>query len=173
MSDQPHFDNIRAEKQELDTLIERGMTFTVPVRSILRYLGKTERSFIIRQPYLGTLDYLSREFIDMDFSEEKLQGNAMGESKRLIAHNARRCARVIAIAILNSKWRIKLLAPLLASYLLWRITPDKLFKLTLLINTISNVADFTNSIRFLSVTRTTSPALMEKKPEIAPVIQPG
>jgi len=157
------FDAIRAEKAELDTLIEQGMTFEVPKRSLLRFIGKSKRTFLISQPYLGTLDRLSAEFIQMSFSEDKLKADPIGESKRLMHQNARRCAKVVAIAILNSSWKIRLLSGLLARYLLWRITPQQLFNLTMIINRISNMADFTNSIRFLSISnRTTAPGLIEE-----------
>jgi hypothetical protein len=164
-TDKP-IDEIRAEKFEIDTLLERGLSFTIPKRSLFKRFGKPERTFIIQQPFLGTLDRLSEQFIQMDFSEEFLQQAGMPEAKRILAINTRRCATVVAIAVLNSQWKIKLLTPFLASYLLWRVTPHKLAQLALMITQISNLGDFINSIRLLSVnlTRTTAPARMEKPP---------
>lgn len=163
------FNAIRAERNELDILIDRGMYFTVPMRSLLKYFSKTkERTLIIRAPFVHTQDRLSREFIDMDFSEEALQANPLGESKRLVAKNALRFARIVAIAILNRRWKINLLGPLLAHYLADRITSAKLLQIVLIINQISNTGDFINSIRLTFASRTTIPALMEKKPESLP-----
>jgi len=167
----PDFDAIRAERDELNTLIERGVSFTVAKRSWLRRIGKPHREFVLKQPYLGTLDYLSREYIEMDFNEANFsEGQILSESKRLMARNATRCARIVALAILNDYWGIRLLSGLLSRYLLWHVTPQKLFQLTILINQISNVADFTNSIRFLSVSRTTAPPT---RIETAGAKQPG
>ncbi|GAB3973843.1 hypothetical protein GCM10028806_28560 [Spirosoma terrae] len=157
------FDEVLAEKQQIDTLLERGMDFTVDKKSLLRFFGKKQRVFKVYQPYLGTLDYLSQEYINMAFSEERLKADPVGESKRLIEHNAKRCGRVIAIAVLNSQWKIKLFAGLLANYFSWHLTPGKLFDLVMLINTLTNMGAFTNSIRFLSVDkRTTNPILIEE-----------
>lgn len=158
-------ENILAETSELNTLLERGMEFTVPKRSLLRWLGKPERTFEIKQPFLHTLDCLSAEFIAMDFSEAQLKLNPLGESKILAKKNAYLCAKVVAIAILNRRWKIRLLSPLLAYYLLDRLTPAKLFNLVVMINTISNLGDFTSSIRFLHASRTTTPALIETPEE--------
>lgn len=154
------------ERAELDILLSAGMSFSVPKRSLLRYIGKPERSFLIAPLFHGTLNYLSREFVDMNFSEEAIQENAFAEAKRLMAHNARRAARVVAIAVLNSGWKIRWLSGLYSWYFLWHTTPKMLLQLTLKIQEASNLGDFTNSIRYLSVVaRTatpTTPNLMEK-----------
>lgn len=164
MERDPNFDLAQAEAAELDGLIENGLKFTVPRRSIWRRIGKPERTFVIRQPYLGTLDRLSVEFLQMGFDEDMLKADTMNEARRLTAENANRCARIVAIAVLNSQWKIKWLTGLLARYFRWRITPQKLLNLTVIINQVSNVGDFINSIRFLSATpRTTAPSRIEKK----------
>ena len=161
----PEFDPLKAEAQELDLLIGQGMGLRIPKRSMLKYFSKKkERRFVIHQPFLGTLDYLSKEYIQMGFDEQALTADPMGESKRLVFRNARRCARIVAISILNNRLQIGLLLPFLSRYLLWHLTPDTLFQLTVQINRISNIADFTASIRFLSITkRTTEPALIERQ----------
>ncbi|MBN8820759.1 MULTISPECIES: hypothetical protein [unclassified Spirosoma] len=155
------FNAMLAEQAELNTLIERGVQFTVQKRSLLKWLGKPERTFELKQPFLFTLDQLSAEFVLMDFSEDRLKQNPLGESKVLAHINAKRCARIVAIAVLNRRWKIRFLGPLLAYYLADRLTPTKLFQLVILINQISNLGDFTNSIRFLHASRTTAPALIE------------
>ncbi len=146
------------ERNELDILLSSGMAFMVPKRSLLRFIGKPERSFLIAPLFLGTLDFLSREFVEMNFSEEAIQENAFGEAKRLLARNARRGGRVVAIAVLNSDWKIRYLSGLYAWYFRWHLTPQTLLRLTLKIQEASNLGDFTNSIRYLSVVaRTATP----------------
>jgi hypothetical protein len=159
----PPFDQLKAEKAELSTIIERGASFSVGCRSLLsRLIRKKERRFVIYQPYLGTLDYLSAEFIQMDFDQARLNGDGYNEAKRLASVNARRCARIIAIAILNRKLGIKYLTRPLASYLLWRVTPAKLYQLAMLISQMSNLVDFIGSIELMSIQkRTTDPTPIE------------
>ncbi|AUD00932.1 hypothetical protein [Spirosoma pollinicola] len=156
------FDERVAEKQELDVLIERGMRFSVPKRSLLRYIGKPDRSFLLQQPYLGTLDRLSAEFIHLDLSEERLAADWLSETKHLTRAHVTRCARIVAMAILNSQWRIRLCTGLLSRYLLWHLTPQTLLRLVLVINSLSNIGDFINSIRLMSAKeRTTMPVRIE------------
>ncbi|MDQ6482220.1 hypothetical protein [Dyadobacter sp. LHD-138] len=164
MLEDNNFNSYEAEKIELDTLLDRGIEFTIETKSI--FGKKKTKKFLIQQPYLGTLDHLSEQFIEMNFSEEAIKEDWMQEGKRMIAADAKRCARIAAIAVLNSKWKIKFLTGIYANYFLWRMTPKKLMQLTTIIFQISNIADFINSIRYLAIqTRTTSPALMEKIPE--------
>lgn len=161
---QSSFDSLAAEARELDTLTEQGLSFTTPKRSFLRHWGKPERTFTIQQPYLGTLDVLSKQYIQMGISETVLSQDPMVESRKL-ARYAPICARIVAISVLNSYWKIKLFTPLLASYFLWRVNPKTLWKFTSLILELSNMGDFINSIRFLSTARTTDPVRIEEKPK--------
>lgn len=168
--EQQTLNQIAAEQQQLDVLLDKGMFFDVEKRSLLRFIGKKERRFVIKQPYLGTLDALSNEFIKMEYSEDELKKDPFGESKRIVEHNALRCGRVIAIALLNSQWGIKLFTRILANYFVWHLNPQKLLDLTMMINTMANIPAFINSIRYLSVEkRTTKPILIE---ETSPKIDP-
>lgn len=144
-----------AENIELDLLLDRGVEFTVAKKGFLK--KKKERKFLIKQPYLGTLDILSSLFLRMELNENELNSDPLGETKRLINRSAKDCAMVVAVAILNDKWKIKFFKKRLANYLLWRVTPQKLWQLTLIINNMSNLWDFTNSIRLMSGARTTAP----------------
>ncbi|PLK44407.1 hypothetical protein [Emticicia sp. TH156] len=157
-----NFDPRRAEMHEADVLINRGVQFTVPKRSILRYFSKQKlRTFTIEQPYLGTLDTLSHLFLSIEFNEEMLSENALAEAKRITAESAKKCAMAVAVSVLNSKWKIRLFAGLLANYFLWHIQPSKLIQLTIYINQINNLGDFISSIRLMSATRTTAPHRIE------------
>ncbi|GAB3701449.1 hypothetical protein GCM10027592_29570 [Spirosoma flavus] len=173
MSETKNFDKLRAEKQELDILIDAGVKFSVPEFSLLRIFGKKTRDFVISEPYLGTMDQMSVYALRLanDFSEEKLKSNPIGESKRLYP-NSRLCAKIIAIAVLNNYWTIKLFSGILARYFLWGIKPRVLAELTMIINTTSNIPDFTNSIRYLSANRTTKPTEVENPTEKEPIETP-
>lgn len=152
------------ERSQQAVLLEKGLTFTTPIRSLLRYVSKNgQRTWLLKQPYLGTLDYLSAEYIDMDLSEARIKEEALPEARRLVHHNARRMARIVAIAWLNDRWGIKLLTGVVSTYLRWRLTPQTLYQLALIIQELSNHMDFINSIRLMAVaTRTTTPVLMEQ-----------
>jgi len=158
-----NFDPVQAERQEINNLIERGVEFTVECQSFFsKILGKKQRKFVIQQPYLGTLDYLAAEFIEMRFDEEALKEDWFSEGKRMVSQDAKRCARVAAIAVLNGRWKLKFLIPFYATYFLWHMTPSKLSKLTSIIFQTANIVDFIGSIRYLSIKeRMTAPNLIE------------
>lgn len=155
-------DTLTAERNELDVLTGQPVRFRVPMRSILRRFSKTrERAFILEQPYLGTLDRLSAEYIRLELDEDAFNENPFAESKRVVAQNAQRAARIVAIAVLNSHWKIKWLLGIYTRYFLWRINTQKLSELILLIYPMASLVDFTHAIRYLSVTpRTSSPNLV-------------
>ena len=144
-------ERINAEQGELDSLIEKGFSFKVK-----------KREFLVREPYLGTLDRLSDLFIKMDYDITKLDTEFMQESKRMAHASAKMCAKVIAIAVLNNKWKIRLLSGAMYRYFLWNIQPSKLFELTRLINLTCNLRDFTYSIISMSAARTTKPEMIEQ-----------
>jgi len=152
------FDPKKAELNESQNLIERGVEFTTPKKSILKYFSKQkERKFVIRQPYIGALDLMCYEFLQTEIDEQLLQGDPLSEAKKLTAKSAKRLAAIVAIAVLDSWWKIKLFKGILTTYFLWRITPKKLLDIALIINQMCNFADFINSTRLMSVTRTTIP----------------
>lgn len=151
-----------AEQDELSILLDEGLTFQTPVRSPLRWLGQRERTWLLKQPYLGTSDYLAREWAQLDFDLDALKAHGDDEMRRLVAHHARRAARIVAIALLNSRWGIRLLTGVFSQYLLWRLTPGKLLQLVRLINQQANLPAFTLSIRLMSLTpRTSQPTRIE------------
>jgi len=157
------FDALQAEKKEADVLIDRGGKFTVPKQSFLKFFGTKERSFTIKQPYLGTLDLISRELLDLKLDETKLSENPVAESRVVIAASAKKLALVAAMVVLNNKLKIRLFAGLLAQYFYWHLTPEQLFQLTITIAETSNLGDFINSIRYLAGIRTTTPRIEEKQ----------
>lgn len=148
---------MNTEQKAVDTMLQRGIKVSIPKRSILRYVGKKDRTFTIRQSYLGTLYEISRVALRLDYDEKRIAKNAFGESKALAKKHARDMALICAIAILNSKWRIRLLSWPLSLYLFWRITPELLAKLSLMVMQLNNISDFINSIRLMSAARLSAP----------------
>lgn len=150
------FDEVAAEREQLRILLDEGLDFEAD--------GK---KYHIQQPYLGTLDYLSREFLNLSINRDLLGEHAnymqiFDEQKRMASVNVKTCARIVAIAVLNSKWKIKLLTPWYAQMFLWSVKPDDLMKLTNIILQSMNLRDFTSSIALLSINRTTIPQAMEE-----------
>ena len=183
---------LEQEKNELNVLINKGVSFEVAdtefeVKRMFfglikkRVPMKVMRNFKIEEPTLGTLDRLSSEWIEFAIDEQALQSDdGMKHARTLTNHHAKRCAKVIALAVLGSDYlipkparhgvvkyvedtaRLKELIELFTR----TIKPSRLYQLYVLINAMCNLGDFTNSIRLMSADRTTMPILIEDNNEV-------
>ncbi len=179
---------LEQERNELNALINKGVTFDVTdvefhvkkkyLFGLIKTYKEVEvvRSFKIEEPTLATLDRLSAEWIELAIDEESLTSEGgMKHARTLAGNHAKRCAKIIALAVLGSDYLIpqptkggsvkyventkelKRLIDLFSR----TIKPSKLYQLYMLINAMSNLGDFMNSIRLMSADRTTMPILIE------------
>jgi hypothetical protein len=137
---------MNTELSAIQTLLGEGMVFKA---------GRLKLH--LKQSYLGTLLHLSKIYSLISLDEAKLKDSAFAGSYMLVPENAKRVALLIAIAVLNSKWKIKFFSKPLANYLLWVITPEKLFQIMGLVLVVNNTASFTNSIRLIHTLRLMKP----------------
>ena len=176
-----------AELNELNRMIERGLTFTVKRKKKVRrpgWLGWIRKKitidedvrFEIKEPTLSVLDRISAEGIMMDIDESQMQSDAgMSIAKKMVHDHARRMARVIAIAVLGENYEIATINNGRTSYIrddrrldeltdlfAHSVKPSDLINLCVAINTMSNLGDFTNCIRLTSANRTTIPDRVQK-----------
>lgn len=159
------FDPIEAEKKEAERLIDKGFPFTVK-KQLTGFLSKKkERTFIIKESFLGTRLHISNEFLKLPVDQQKIEENSMNEAKLLSISAAKPASRIIALSVLNNQILIRLFTGILALYFRWRLTPSNLFRLSLIVFEMQNYGDFINSIRFLHATRVTAPTRIEEKPQ--------
>lgn len=179
---------LEQEREELDRLIGNGATFEVEdvrFRVEKRFFGLVKkripetfkRTFRIQEPTLGTLDRLSREWVEIEIDEDKLKSTeGMKAARTLAANHSIRCAKVIALAVLGSDYLIpiqgrhgavaykedkKTLGELTRLFAR-TIKPSLLHRLVVLIGAMCNLGDFCNSIRLMSSDRTTTPIRIEE-----------
>lgn len=134
------------EKNAVETLLESGMTFKAGMVT-----------FRVKQSYLGTLMYASKIYLEIALDEEQLKNKALVGTYMNVPENAIRTAKFVAIAILNSPWKIALFTGILSRYLLWTVTPEKLYQLMSMILILNNTTSFTNSIRLMHAFRMMMP----------------
>lgn len=179
---------LNQEREELNHLIGKGVTFTVDdvrIRVEKRWFGLRKkripetykRTFKIEEPTLGTLDRLSREWVELETDEEKLKSSdAMKAARTLVTNHAMRCCRIVALAVMGSDFliphpmkhggvrytedvaRLDELTRLFAR----TIKPSTLHHLCVLISAMCNLGDFCNSIRLMQTERTTTPIRIEE-----------
>lgn len=179
---------LELERAELDRLIGKGVSFEVEdvrFRVEKRFFGLrkkhikevVKRKFRIQEPTLGTLDRLSREWVEMSIDEEQLKSTeSMKAARTLAGLHSKRCAKVIALAVLGSDYLIPKPGKYgnatfvedteklneLTELFERTIKPSLLNKLVTLIDTMCNFGDFCNSIRLMSSDRTTTPIRIEE-----------
>lgn len=179
---------IEAERQELNILVNRGVTFELE-RTIYKkqdgLFGRFKKripvieklKYKIKEPTLSTLDRISAEQIELAIDERIMSSDAgLSEAKKLTNEHSKRLAKIVALSVLGQDYVItiqegsriryefdeKRLSEL-TDLFFNNISPSKLMKLTLLINTMSNLGDFMNSIRLMSGARTTMPIRIEEE----------
>lgn len=175
-------DKIQTEKQELDLLLDKGINIEVEQHVTKRsFFGKKtvevkKLVFTIHEPTLSTLDRIAAEQIDLVIDENVINSEiGVQEAKRLVPRHCRRMSKILALAILGNDYVIqkengkfandeKKLNEL-TELLFHNVTPSKLFKYFVLVNTMSNIGDFINSIRLMSAARTTMPNRVEANNE--------
>ncbi len=179
--------SLEQERQELNTLVGKGVSFEVKDTQLItrrRLFGlvrkherkEVTRKFTIEEPTLATLDRLSSEWIEFAIDEESIKtDDGLKRARSLTREHAIRCARVIAIAVLGesrlvpspckggTRWvedtrAVKELTDLFAR----KIKPSRLYQLYLMITAMCNLGDFLNSIRLMSMERTTMPIRIEE-----------
>lgn len=183
-------EKIEAEKIELNSLIGKGLSFDIE-RTVYKreqgFLGYFKKrvpeveklKFTIQEPTLSTLDRISAEQIELRIDESIISGeNGISEVKNLAKNHAQRMARIVALAVLGQDYVISSSSGSSVRYkyddqklnelselFFQNIKPSKLIQLTMIINTISNLGDFMNSIRLMSASRTTIPIRIEENKE--------
>ena len=191
MAEETEKTKLEQEREELDQLIGKGVTFEVEdvrFRVEKRFFGLLKkripetykRKFRIQEPTLGTLDRMSREWVEFEIDEEKLKSTeGMKAARTMVARHSKRCAKVVALAVLGSDYLIpkpgrhgvvnyakdeKTLKEL-TSLFARTIKPSLLHRLVVLIGAMCNLGDFCNSIRLMSTDRTTTPIRIENANE--------
>lgn len=117
------------------------------------------RNFVIKPLYLGTIDYLRKLYIQIEYSEEEIQENPLLESKKLFKY-VPLMAEIAAVAVVNSS---SLADPLskevkeLQAFFMEHLTVARLKKLSDIISQMMNPGGFTSSIRSIMGSGTTKP----------------
>lgn len=175
----------------MNLLIQRGFTFEVEDEVVaseprwlglgrIRHIAKTKRKFKVEEPTLGTLDRLSAEWIELAVDEQKMKSPDIDEAtqaaRELVIRHTRRCARIIALAVIGREYyvtrlkngKIERTADIerleeLTETFVRCIKPSDLHGIIAVINIICNLGDFVNAIRLMLPERTTMPRLIADK----------
>jgi hypothetical protein len=185
MTDQ---EKITAEKNELNLIINKGVSIEVErtiykqPNGLLKWLKKPvpeieTLKFKIQELTLSTLDRISAEQIDLKIDEKIMSSDSgIQEARRMTKEHSKRLAKILAIAVLGQDYVISVQKGSHVDYryddsrlkeltelFFHNVKPSRLLQYVVLINAMSNLGDFTNSIRLMSASRTMMPILIEQK----------
>lgn len=133
------------EKKSLDTLSDLGTKFTI----------KGVGSFSIKPAKLRTLVEISK--VSVNISIEKKDAASLMEAIALAPENAKIAAKMVALAILRDKWKMKLFSGILARKLYNNLTAKELYELVVISINQSDSSFFFRSLTLIGSIRITKP----------------
>lgn len=176
--------DLEMEREELNILVKQGIRFSITRKVRRRKRGlkglfqrpqvdTVKEDFVIQEPTLSVLDRLSAIWVEMGVDKDLSGGGTevLAAAKRTVKDNAKRMARIIAIAVLGEDYHITEIGAngrvkhynddkeldRLTALFAHTIKPSKLVGLAEIVTSISNLGDFINSMRLMSGARTTQP----------------
>lgn len=149
---------MKTEKHAAEILLDRGVAWPIVAPLFLRLFGKKTIAISVKALKLGTLLELSRLYTSLGITEADFKSQ-----HELIQKNLKTVCIIVAIAILNSKIRIKLFAKPFAGFIERQFTANMLLEVMIFIATYSGVGSFSNTIRLLGDLSITAPKNLSPK----------
>lgn len=125
-----------------DTITDKPFTFEVTIEKKKFWQKETKRSFKIKGASLGTMIKISKELLAINLNGFD-KDNILNSNYILIEQHAERMARIVAIAIVNSKADPP---GSMVSFLLNNLTSSELYKLVNVILKKVDITSFLSSI---------------------------
>lgn len=166
-------DKIKTEQKAIDLMADHGITYQVPRGKLIGIIKRKPLEFTLRHLKWGTQIEMAKHSLEMNI-EDVLKDETnpellVAKFKGIISHSSKPLSLYLATAILNDKGLIPLRKKVLAKRLIWSLTPKQMLDLTMVILSLSNMADFMNSIRLSGGLRVTIPQEKETdKPNLSP-----
>ena len=162
------------EEKVADAILEVPQYFYVKNRGITKYLGFRKLKISITPLWPGTVIKISREKKRLKFDQEDYKANPFKHAFDNFEHNSPIIAKIIAVAIINTKVEKRWLTNMLAWYLHANLTEGDRFALMMIIRSRINISDFINSIVFLDGIGILEPKKTETSPTgTGEIIAPG
>lgn len=154
---------MQAELLAAETLLENGVSLGIRTPFFLRLLGVKELK--IYQPTAGTRIRISKLYLEMNISDEDLEETTQEKAEQLLLKHTHTHLQIIALCLFRgkymfqnkilSKWAYKYLA----NWLMWRLKPQQISALMVLIMQLSGTADFLTTTRYIRAMKMTGSKL--------------
>jgi hypothetical protein len=159
-------DAAEIQRRASEVILERGVRVPLPAPRFLRLFGKKTIDITIYQPYLRTMHTATNLALSEGFSLDALTEGKPDAALELISKHSTTVSHIVAVHVLNGKWRNRLFSRMLGTWLFSRLTNSRLLEITVTIMLMSRYQDFTTTIRLfkgLSVTMMTPKNLSPKE----------
>ena len=124
-----------------ERILERGVRFRLPAPFFCRLLRKNVVT--IRPLYPGTILEFATIVLKHRLEEAITMSDYAALEKSVVP-----VARCIAVAMLNDRAKIAKQTDRIARWLLWRVKPQQLAAMFMVIQELNRTADFTNITRY-------------------------
>lgn len=150
---------MHTEEHAATILLDRGVAWKLPAPAILRLFGKRTIRITVKAIRLGQLLEMSRVYVSMNADPAMLDENP----HEFITANMYKTAKLAALCVINTRWKQRLFAGILARFIMNRFTPDMLLEMMLFVINFSGISSFQNTIALFGTMKMTTPK--EASPE--------
>jgi len=147
------------EKAAADIILDRGVRINIPAPFFLRWFGKKEFSFSVKRPRYGTGLRISSYYIGTEIADEQLDNLTTYGSLLLYRDHGQVICKIVACGILNSWASGYLFTKVLAWYLSWNCTEERLCAIADFLVVFGIAKPFMNTIRSVRMLVITNPNL--------------
>ena len=149
----------QVELRAADTLLDRGVRIYLRAPLLLRIFGKKMLRVTLRKPTMGTMMAISREYLKMGVSVDGVNNGEDGitEAHLLLSQHGKRVCRIVAMGMLRGRFATLHLSRPLGWWLRWHSSATDLRDALFVLITLSGIADFTTTIRWLRELKMTTP----------------
>lgn len=143
------------QEQFNKTILDLGVS--IPLRPIFGYTPR----LVMKAPYAGSLLRISRLYLSMGIEKKSLENMSYEQVMEIHLKHGKTIARMVAYAIVRGYWSGKLLAPLLAFILLWRMKPAMLHEAWYQLLSMLDTKSFIRIIRSVDQANLMKPRLSQ------------
>lgn len=144
-----------------DALLDLGIS--IPMKPLKFRKWKFTPRVTMKRPPLGGRIRILRLWLQLDVTVADIEKMNETEQLKFIVDNARTITKMVALMILNRYVSGRLLAPVMAWILRWRVHEDVLLHATLEFMSLQNVQGFLTVIRSAENSNLLSPNLSRAK----------
>lgn len=139
------------------TILERGIRAKVRAPFFLRIFRIRSITLVLRPLYAGTLIRVAAEYFKTGISLDELEKNSNEDALSILSVHGKAVSMAVAVALLNSRWKIRLFAGWMSGYLMDNMRWKEMLQMLHVALIHNGTADFINTTRLVRTVMITEP----------------